>query len=105
VSADADAKFLDALAEPTRLRIVEHLAAGPAVVSAITAALGLKMVTVSQHFARLRDGGVVVVERDSTFIRYRLLGAEVAGGTLTLRRPGVNLVMMLEQPVKKGKKK
>lgn len=94
------AEFLWAVGQTTRLRILAHLAAGPASVSAVAAALGLRVDQVSRHLMKLRTAGVLASERDSTFIRYRLVGAETADGELVFRRPGVNLVMPLAPPVR-----
>ncbi len=47
------------LADPTRLRIVQRLAAGEARVVDLTAELNLAQSTVSKHLACLRDCGLV----------------------------------------------
>jgi ArsR family transcriptional regulator, cadmium/lead-responsive transcriptional repressor len=47
------------LADPTRLRIVQRLAAGEARVVDLTRELGLVQSTVSKHLACLRDCGLV----------------------------------------------
>src|ERR1700722_4051395 len=46
------------LGDPARLVIVRRLAAGPARVTDLTAALGLAQSTVSKHLACLRDCGL-----------------------------------------------
>ena len=58
VLAPAVALF-GSLADPTRLGIVQALAAGPARVVDLTVRLGLAQSTVSQHLACLRDCGLV----------------------------------------------
>jgi ArsR family transcriptional regulator, cadmium/lead-responsive transcriptional repressor len=58
VLAPAVALF-GSLADPTRLAIVQELAAGPARVVDLTGRLGLAQSTVSQHLACLRDCGLV----------------------------------------------
>src|ERR1700759_23924 len=50
------------LGAPARLVIVRRLAAGPARVTDLTAALGLAQSTVSKHLACLRDCGLVTSE-------------------------------------------
>jgi DNA-binding transcriptional ArsR family regulator len=47
------------LGDPTRLRIVQHLALGPHRVVDLTAHLGLAQSTVSAHLACLKDCGLV----------------------------------------------
>lgn len=50
---------LTALAEPSRLRIVELLRAGPRPVNAIGERLGLEQPQVSKHLKVLREAGLV----------------------------------------------
>ncbi|HEX4659114.1 MAG TPA: metalloregulator ArsR/SmtB family transcription factor [Streptosporangiaceae bacterium] len=49
------------LADPARLAIIQHLAAGEARVVDLTGVLGLAQSTVSAHLACLRDCGLVDV--------------------------------------------
>ena len=49
-----------ALANPSRLRILEHLAGGPASVSETAEAAGLKQSITSQHLAVLLNAGILV---------------------------------------------
>jgi len=69
-----------ALADPTRRRILELLAAGerPAgeLTAAITAEFGLSQPTVSQHLATLRAAGLVAVRVDGP---RRLYSTDAAG--------------------------
>lgn len=53
------AALFRSLGDPARLVIVRRLAAGPARVTDLTAALGLAQSTVSRHLACLRDCGLV----------------------------------------------
>jgi ArsR family transcriptional regulator, cadmium/lead-responsive transcriptional repressor len=53
------AALFRSLADPARLAIVRHLAAGPARVVDLTGELGLAQSTVSAHLACLRDCGLV----------------------------------------------
>jgi ArsR family transcriptional regulator, cadmium/lead-responsive transcriptional repressor len=55
------AALFRSLADPARLAIVRHLAAGQARVVDLTAALGLAQSTVSKHLACLRECGLVEV--------------------------------------------
>lgn len=58
-SATATATFVAAIAEPTRLRIVNCVAAAPLFVSDLVTILGLPQPTVSRHLRVLRDAGVL----------------------------------------------
>ena len=53
------AALFRSLGDPARLMIVRRLAAGPARVTDLVAALGLAQSTVSEHLACLRDCGLV----------------------------------------------
>jgi ArsR family transcriptional regulator, cadmium/lead-responsive transcriptional repressor len=56
------AALFHSLGDPARLVIVRRLAAGPARVTDLVAALGLAQSTVSKHLACLRDCGLVISE-------------------------------------------
>ncbi len=62
-----------ALADPTRVSIVNRLAAGDCCVCDLTAVFELSQPTVSHHLRILRDAGLVEVERRGTWAHYRLL--------------------------------
>lgn len=68
------------LAEGTRLRILNCLAAAPLFVSDLQAILGLPQPTVSRHLRVLREIGVVRDTPIAQFVVYRL---ERAGGPRT----------------------
>src|SRR5207253_5622464 len=68
-----DVKILQALAEPTRLAIVQQLAAdGEVCACDFTDCCGVSQPTVSHHLKVLREAGVVSCERRGTWIYYRL---------------------------------
>lgn len=69
--AKLDALF-KAFADPTRLRILNVLAAGELCVCDITDLLGLPQPNVSRHLALLRHSGLVEVAREGQFAHYRL---------------------------------
>jgi ArsR family transcriptional regulator len=60
------------IAEPTRLRIVNCLAAAPLFVSDLQAVLGLPQPTVSRHLQVLRREGLVRDTPVAQFVLYRL---------------------------------
>lgn len=69
--ADLDALF-KAFADPTRLRILNLLAAGELCVCDIVELLGLPQPSVSRHLAALRRAELVEVSRAWKFAHYRL---------------------------------
>ncbi|MFN2567460.1 MAG: ArsR/SmtB family transcription factor [Gemmatimonadaceae bacterium] len=69
--ADLDALFRG-FADPTRLRILNVLAAGELCVGDIVDVLGLPQPTVSRHLAYLRRTGLADVTREWNVARYRL---------------------------------
>ncbi len=69
----AQERQLAALADPTRLRIVNLLARHEALcVCEIEAAFDLGQPTISHHLRILRDAGIVKVERHGTWAYYSL---------------------------------
>lgn len=73
VTASATAAFIAAIAEPTRLRIVNCVATAPLFVSDLVAILDLRQPTVSRHLRVLRDAGVVTDLPIPPFAIYSLL--------------------------------
>lgn len=65
-------ELLLAVSEPTRLRILNCLAAAPLFVSDLQAILELPQPTVSRHLAVLRQHGVVRDTPIGQFVLYRL---------------------------------
>lgn len=64
--------LLETLAEPTRLRIVNCLAAAPLFVSDLQTLLDIPQPTVSRHLRVLRDAGLVRDTPIAQFVLYRL---------------------------------
>lgn len=52
-----------ALGDPTRRGIVEHLAQGPATLSALAGPLGISLPAVHQHMAVLEEAGLAACEK------------------------------------------
>lgn len=67
------AHLLEAVAEPTRLRILNLLEQGEFCVCELQAVLGLNEPTVSRHLTRLRFSGLVSSCRNGSRVVYRLL--------------------------------
>ncbi len=74
VSAETYARWFRALADPTRIRILNLLACShrPMSVGEVTAAVGVEQPTVSHHLKVLREVGFAKVERVGTFSMYRV---------------------------------
>ena len=72
-AADELARVFKALADPTRVSIVNRLASGdPCCVCDLTDTFELSQPTVSHHLRILRDAGLVEAERRGTWAYYRL---------------------------------
>lgn len=67
------ATFFQALADPSRVRILEMLAVRPMTVSDLVAALGLAQGRVSSHLSCLRWCGYVRAEVEGRYNRYTLV--------------------------------
>ena len=63
---------LAALAEPTRLRVIDRLAHGPLHVGALAELLGVPMVNLSHHLGVMRQAGVLDDEKQGRRVVYRL---------------------------------
>jgi ArsR family transcriptional regulator len=72
------AKQLQALAHPTRLRILEILTLGPACVCDLVRLTGKRQPYISQHLATLRSAGLVTADRQGWNIYYQLNDARLA---------------------------
>ena len=68
----SSAELLVTLAEPTRLRILNCLAAAPLFVSDLQAILGLPQPTVSRHLQVLRKADLVRDTPVAQYVLYRL---------------------------------
>src|SRR6266404_5967551 len=66
------ARYLKALADPERLKIVQCLQTGPKNVSEPSSLLAQELVNVSHHLGVLRNAGLVQDERRGKFIVYSL---------------------------------
>ena len=62
----------DSLAHPTRRRILELLRGGEMSAGALASAFDVSKPTMSVHFAKLRDAGLIRAEQRGTSIYYSL---------------------------------
>ena len=95
------ARVCKALADPTRLLIINALRDGPRSVGEIAEALEISQPNVSRHLALLRDRGIVTTQRAGSNIFYDLTSPKIVGAVDLLRefmtevlgwRPGVDLL-------------
>ena len=64
--------LLDALCDPTRLKIARALRDTPLAASDLAHVIGRDRAATSQHLRVLRERGVVVARRSGQIVRYRL---------------------------------
>jgi len=69
------ARTMTALAEPHRLRMLEHLRSGPKPAGALAAAARLEQPQASKHLRVLRDAGLVAVTPEGQRRLYALRAA------------------------------
>ena len=75
--AEVVATFFQALADPTRVRILELLAEKPMTVTDLVNALGVAQGRVSSHLACLRWCGYVRAEVEGRYNRYQLVDRRI----------------------------
>jgi len=66
------ARYLKALSEPDRLKIIQCLQAGPKNVTELAELLGRELVNVSHHLGVLRHAGLVQDEKQGKYVVYSL---------------------------------
>lgn len=77
-AAQSVAGILQALATPSRLRILARLQDGPHSVGELTEAMGMEQSAVSHQLRHLRDLGFVIAQRQGRHMFYRLFDDHVA---------------------------
>jgi DNA-binding transcriptional ArsR family regulator len=98
---EAIAERFRVLGEPMRIRILDHLRAGPRTVGELAEALGASQQNVSKHIGVLSRAGLVAREKDGNSVRCRIadesvlrLCEQVCGG---LQRHVAELQALLAQ--------
>lgn len=71
-NGDEAAELLTLLANARRLHILCELLDGERSVSALEAEVGLSQSALSQHLAKLREGGIVATRREAQTIYYSI---------------------------------
>ncbi len=86
------ARYLKAMADPERLKIVQCLQQGPHNVSELARLLVAELANISHHLAVLRHAGLVLDEKQGKFVVYSLNPAifhtAAPGGPLTVLELG-----------------
>jgi DNA-binding transcriptional ArsR family regulator len=72
------ARFFQALAEPSRLAILDALRAGERTAGEVAALVGLSPSNASRHLACLRASGLVETRQVWRHVHYRLAGEHIA---------------------------
>jgi len=92
----AEADWLAALAEPTRMAVIRHLASGEKIVTELAKLTKTEIVNVSHHLGVMRGAGVVKCVRAGRMMRYSLLGATAKGNEVELTHAsGVRVLIPL----------
>lgn len=72
LKSETCAEYLKALAEPSRLQIVDLLRAGPQTVSEVADHLGIELQNASHHLRVLLHADLVVSRREGRFTHYSI---------------------------------
>ena len=96
------ARRFKALADPTRVAIVNRLSAGDEVcVCDLTAAFELSQPTISHHLRILREAGIVDASRRGTWSYYRVVPEAIDGLRAALGRPTAGLAPIVDRPARR----
>jgi DNA-binding transcriptional ArsR family regulator len=79
------ARVCKALADPSRLLIINELRDGPRSVGEIAESLEISQPNVSRHLALLRDRGIVTTQRAGSSIFYELTSSKIVRALDLLR--------------------
>jgi DNA-binding transcriptional ArsR family regulator/rhodanese-related sulfurtransferase len=74
-----------AIANPTRLELLDLLAQGERTVESLATELGLSMANASQHLQALREAGLVETRKQGLFVHYRLADDSVIALSRSVR--------------------
>ncbi|MDZ4805331.1 MAG: metalloregulator ArsR/SmtB family transcription factor [Candidatus Eisenbacteria bacterium] len=76
------ASLFQALADPTRLELLQRIAPGECCASDLHTALGMSQPRIARHLKILVDAGLITARRDGRFVRYVVTRERAAGGVL-----------------------
>ena len=94
------ATVAQALANPNRLQLLEHLAQGERSVEPLAAITGLRFANASQHLQALRQAGLVVVRKEGPRVIYSIAGPEVVQLITALQHAAETQVAEVERVVR-----
>jgi rhodanese-related sulfurtransferase/DNA-binding transcriptional ArsR family regulator len=89
-----------ALANPNRIQLLEHIAQGERSVELLAAATGLSVANASQHLRALRQAGMVVARKAGQRVIYSIAGHEVLQLYTALQRAAETQVAEVERLVR-----
>lgn len=78
-------KFFRALADPTRLRLLNLMSEQEVCVCYFTEVLGAPQPKISRHLAYLRQAGIVAARREGKWMHYRLIAPADAHAAAILK--------------------
>ena len=70
--AELIARRFRILAEPTRIKLLDHLREGEASVNELSEALGASQQNISKHLAMLAEAGMLARRKDRNHVYYRI---------------------------------
>jgi len=94
------AQVAQALANPNRLQLLEHIAQGERSVEPLAVITGLSIANASQHLQGLRHAGLVVARKKGQRVFYSIAGHEVVHLYTALQRAGEAQVAEVERLVR-----
>ncbi len=90
----AEAEWLSAFGEPTRVSIIRALSTGEKIVTELAKLVKAEIVNVSHHLKILKNAGVATVKHSGRFRRYSLVGAKTQGAAIELtHKSGAKVVI------------
>lgn len=89
-----------ALANPSRIEILELLAQGERTVESLAGEIGLSLANASQHLQGLREAGLVESRKKGLYVHYRLADASVFELTSALRHVAERRLAELDRLVR-----
>ncbi|WP_374074449.1 ArsR/SmtB family transcription factor [Bdellovibrio bacteriovorus] len=94
-------EIAQALASPARLRIIQHLTNRPSHVEEISQFIGQPIGSASQHLQKLKQVGLVSIEKQGTSRLYRLANPKVVEAWLALQNLAAEVDPMIREEEEK----
>lgn len=96
------ARVAKALAQPSRLELLEALGQGPRSVDGLATASGMSVANTSHHLQTLREGGLVTSRRDGLQVIYSLSDPDIPKLMSCMRRVAERQVAEVERIVREN---